>query len=231
MPRHTIYRRSLLPEELEHLGPPRGSEAGDWGCAVSILALAIVAGCAGGLILQVSLEMLTRVQSLPYLLALLALIPAAQLARWLYRRTRVTRVGRTHDHDDGIAEVIEVWDAVAAQQLAHDDEGPFYFLDIGEGKVLALAGPELALIPEYRDGLPWPPASEHEAEWPPGFLTTHFLLHRLPRSGRVLRIDVVGEPIAVSRSLPARTVPIAEGESRVIDGTLDTLVESGGHPA
>jgi hypothetical protein len=228
LPRHSIQERELLAEEKESFAPPPGAEVTEWGCAFGILALAVTMGCALGAILQVTIQILTRITSLPHIVAVLALFPAWRAVRWYFRQARATRKRSAQDVEEGIVEMIEVWDAVAVQQLENNDEGPFYFLDIGQEKVLALAGQGLFSIPAYRDGAPWPRPSEDgpEPEWQAGFLNSHFILHRLPRSARVLRIDVMGEPIAISHSLPKWTVPTPEQQSVVVDGTLDALAEA-----
>jgi hypothetical protein len=227
MPQHVISTRPLLPEEEHQLAVPRDAKVEEWGCTLSVLAVAALIGCGAGAILQLSFRALTQLNSLPFLAGLLAVAFASMVARNIYHNARDRRVRLTGEPDVATAEVIEVLEPVAVQQLASNDEGPFYYLDIGGGSLLMLSGPALFDVPAYQHGRPWPADDRGgDADWLPPFLTSHFILHRAPHSGRVLKIDVVGDPIPVSRVLPTGTVPTDGRESRIIAGTLDELKDA-----
>jgi hypothetical protein len=85
-------------------------------------------------------------------------------------------------------------------------------------------------VPAYREGVPWSPEDEDgtEPEWQAGFLTAHFVLHRFAQSGRLSRIDVIGEPIPV-QCLPAGTVRTVERESLIVEGSPERLAEAMGN--
>jgi hypothetical protein len=224
MPHHVISTRPLLPEEEHQLGVPRDASVEKWGCTVAVLAVAALIGCGAGAILQLSFRAVTQPGSLPFLGGLLAVGFASMVARSVYLNARESRARAAATPDIATADVIEVLEPVAVQQLASDDEGPFYYLDIGGGSLLVLSGPRLLDVPAYQHGRPWPADDRGgDADWQPPFLTSHFVLHRAPHSGRVLKIDVVGDPIPVSRILPIGTVPTDRRESRVIEGSLDEV--------
>jgi hypothetical protein len=151
---------------------------------------------------------------------------AAGPARWAWWRRVATRPGR---RDTAAIEAIEVWDAVAVGHLGDGARGPHYYLDIGEGLLLVLRGPGLFDVPAYREGRPWPAEDRFQpAEWAPPFLSSHFVLHREARTGRVLRVDVLGEPIPMG-VLPVADSAIANAqESRVIEGRIDDVSNARG---
>ena len=233
MPRHVVSSRPLEGEERDQLRLPPHAKVDEWGCALSVLAIAAMLGCGLGAGLQIWFRILTRMSFLPLVTSAIVVVFAWRVAGAIRRTQRETHDRLTQDHEEDAAEVVEVWDAVAVQQEAHDDEGPIYFLDIGDGRILVLCGPELYDTPEFRTGRPWPPREEdHEGrEWEPPFLNSHFVLHRGRRSGRILRVDVLGEPIPVTRVLPKGAVPLDfERTAAIVDGSLETLADGGPAP-
>ena len=225
MPGHAIRTRPLLLEEQHQLTRPRGTKGDAWGCTIGVMLTAALIGCGVGTILQISIRALTQMTSVTLLIGVLAIAAAAWIARTAYGDAEARPPHVTEGH--GTAEVLEIWDPIVVQQLAHADEGPLYYLDIGAGKVLGLCGPALFEIPAHLEGRPWPSTEGgDDAEWKPPFLNTHFVLHRVAESGRILRIDVLGESIPVTRTLPVGTVSTSHPESFVFEGSLETLASS-----
>lgn len=224
MPRHVVSYRPLEGEERDQLGAPRPTKTDEWGCAVAILAVAAALGCALGAALQMALQTLTHLRFLPLATTVLLVFVAWRVAGAVRRTQRETHTRLAQDRVEDAAEVIEVWDPVAVRQ-EHVDESVF-FIDIGGGKVLVIIGHDLEEIPELRMGRPWPPREEPRSivPWQPAFLNTHFVLHRGRFSGRILRVDALGDGIAVATVLPAGTVRIEDWrQSYVISAVFDTL--------
>jgi membrane protein implicated in regulation of membrane protease activity len=225
MPRHTIGTRPLEGEERDRLGPAEITKTDEWGCAVGVLAIAAVIGCTLGAALQVVLSTLAQMRFLPFVMTVVLVVIAWRVASAIRKTERETLTRAAQDRTEDAAQVIEVWDPIVVQQ--DGDDAPAYFLDIGRDSVLALVGPETRDIPVVRLGRPWLSGDEvGERDWEPPFLNSHIVVHRGRRSGRVFRIDLFGEPLAVSRVLPAATVPLSGlRPSALIDGTLETLAE------
>jgi hypothetical protein len=224
-PRHVVSTRPLQGEERDQLRLPPPAKVDEWGCALAVLGTAALMGCGLGALLQVWFVLLARMSFLPFVTGLLLIAFAYRVARAIQRTTRETHARLEQDRAEDAAEVIEVWDPVAFAQEAHPDEGPIYLLDIGHGRLLVLCGPELREATVLHMGRPWPSTraeERHDGEWPPPFLNSHFVLHRGRRSGRILRIDVLGEPVAVARTLPEDTLRVdGSRPSLIVDGTLD----------
>jgi membrane protein implicated in regulation of membrane protease activity len=225
MPRHTIGTRPLEGEERDRLDAAEITKTDEWGCAMGVLAIAAVIGCALGAALQVALSTLAQMRFLPFVTTVVLVVIAWRVASAIRKTRRETLTRAAQDRTEDAAQVIEVWDPIVVQQQDGDDV-PAYFLDIGSDSVLALVGPEIRDIPAVRLGRPWLSGDEvAERDWEPPFLNSHIVVHRGRRSGRVFRIDLLGEPLAVAR-LPAAAVPLSGlRPSALIDGTLETLAE------
>lgn len=226
MPRHVVFYRPLEGEERDQLGPAEITKTDEWGCALGVLAIAAALGCALGAALQVVLSTVLRMRFLPFVTTVLLVAIAWRVASAIRKTQLETLTRAAQDRAEDAAQVIEVWDPVAVRQ--DDVEELIYFLDIGGGKVLGIAGHDLEEIPEMRLGRPWPPreADRSPGPWQAPFLNTHFVLHRGRQSGHILRVDVLGEPIEVERVLPVGTVPLKDSRpSYLVDGSLATLAD------
>jgi hypothetical protein len=228
MPRHEIHARQPTVEErpLVVKGPAGALSTAASGCgAIGCAAVpAFIAWMLGGMLgsaLQTRIAALNPWNSVTYVPAFLAAGIVIVLFVWILRSegTRSARV--LGDPADPTIEVIEVWDPVAVEQ---EDRNPLYYLDIGGDRILLLSGQQFYTVPTFKDGRPWP--EQETEEWQPPFLTSHFVLHRARASGNVLRIDVHGDPIAVSRTLPHGAIPTDDIESLVIVGRLDDLANA-----
>ena len=227
MPRHTLGTRPLEGEERDQIGPAEITKTDEWGCALGVLALAAVLGCALGVGLQVAVSAVARMRFVPFVTTVLLVALAWRVASAIRKTRRETLTRAVQDRAEDAAQVIEVWDPIAVRQ--DDVEDAIFFLDIGGGKILIIAGPDLDEIPEKRLGRPWPAGGTDRSRdlWQPPFLNTHFVLHRGRQSGHILRVDVLGAPIDVRRVIPEGTVPLADRRpSAVMDGTLETLLEA-----
>lgn len=128
------------------------------------------------------------------------------------------------DLASGIVEVISVSQPVVIQQEEHNDEGPIYYFDIGDGKILVVCGQWIYEEQTYgtcigdrteRNGA--------EDDWPP-FPSENFTIHRAPSSGKVLRIDVRGTKLEPAQVIKAKSVRITDGsDSMVLEGSLNDL--------
>jgi hypothetical protein len=156
----------------------------------------------------------------------------AGFAAWLntFVEFRRRRRRERRDVQKRMVEVIQAEDVRLAQQEEHNDEGPLYYVGIGEGKVLFLGGQWLGDWPIYNVA---PPEIEDDDEYlGPPFPASAFTLSRLPLSGEVLRIDITGPPLApevmLSRkaTLPRWVTACRErlGESCLMDGSFEEIV-------
>jgi hypothetical protein len=220
MPRHVIETRAFDPEE-GGLRPGPHAQVESSGCAFVPIAIAAAIALGAGTVLYASVRALTRMSFVSFAAGLAVVLLGAGPARRAWRRLVAKR---PHCRQAQEIEAIEVWDAIAVGSTGQNAQGLHYYLDIGEGKLLALAGPGLLDVPAYREGRPWPAEERFQpAEWAPPFLSSHFILHREARTGRVLRVDVLGEPIPLG-PLPLAITPEADAqESRVIEGRIDDL--------
>lgn len=122
------------------------------------------------------------------------------------------------DIDGGVVEICVVTVERVAVGIPGGNEGPILFLDLGYHVILALNGPwmfkpQLFKVPE-RTFLQW------DAE---NSFFKAFYLRRAPRTGLVLGLKVTDETLIQSeRSIP-RDAIFPFGESRFLEGSLDTL--------
>jgi len=64
---------------------------------------------------------------------------------------------------------------------------------------------------------------EADGNWPP-FPATSFVLHRLPLSGYVLRIEIKGPKLTPERVLPDDAISLTKlSDSLILKGSLDNL--------
>jgi hypothetical protein len=134
------------------------------------------------------------------------------------------------DQERGEAQILHVKDPIIVQQDVYNDEGPILYFDMGEGKILFLWGqwlldaetygaaveelPEDLDVPEHLNGLPDPYA----------FPNSEFKITRMPRSGKVLRIEVLGTYLPPTRTIGRKEVRIhVLGPSAILSGSLDSL--------
>jgi hypothetical protein len=155
-----------------------------------------------------------------------ALLMALACAATIFRMRRLAR----EDLERGEVQILYVKDPIVVRQDEYNDEGPILYFDIGEGKLLFLWGqwlfdaetygapveelPEDLDVPEHVNGLPDPY----------GFPSSEFKLARLPKTGDVLGIEVLGSHVPPARTIGRKEVKwSALGPSAILDGSLDAL--------
>lgn len=219
--RHVISYRPLEGEERDQLATPPTAKTDEWGCALSILGSAAVLGCALGLVLQMFLQAVAHLRFLPLVTTALLLTVAWRVAGAIRRTRRETHVRLAQDRAEDAAEVVEVWEPLVVRQ---EDDPPAFLVDIGGGRLLVVQSAAVDDVPVLRMGRPWGTASatSRQEEGPP-ILSAHFTLHRGRRSGRILRVDVMGDPIPLHGIVPAGTIR-ADAPTRIIEASLPALL-------
>ena len=156
----------------------------------------------------------------------LALLAVASGIRVVLRMRRLAR----EDRERGEVEILHVKDPVVVRQDEFNDEGPILYFDMGEDKILFLWGqwlldpetygavvealPEDLDVPEHINGLPALYA----------FPSSEFIITRLPASGKVFRIEVLGPYLPPTRTIGRKEIRInALGPSAILNGSLDSL--------
>jgi hypothetical protein len=214
---HEITRRALLPEEAAVLRDSIRMTADNWTwVAMPVIASGFFAFLVGKLLAYV-LEW----NHLPPILALsgvgLGIIPSV----WLYRMFALERTEVISDLTGGSVEVVDVCDPVLVSQEEYNSEGPICYLDIGRNKILFLWGQGMY------DPHVFPGSAGHSDPAQPDqcpFPCSRFRLHRIPESGRVLRVELQGNPVAPNKMLKWRDIPLSGlRPSEILDGTLDEL--------
>lgn len=210
----SIATRPLTEEERADLADSAtGQGAGASGCAV-ILALAggPVIGLLGAALVGVFLEGLGLTRLGPLLLLAGAAGGLALGARSLAAtraRDRAMRQVFQHDLDAGEAQVT-TYAATAALRLEEfEDEGPGYFFDVGEGKLLFLQSPRLG-----------------DLEQEEGFPGREIDVARTAHSGMVLDVRTRGEKLT-AEAAPATLLDVGclPTDGEVLGGSLATLAE------
>jgi hypothetical protein len=165
-------------------------------------------------------------------LSVLALVIAIASAVNMRRLTKRERV----DEQEANVEVISVREARLVCQEERNDEGPLYYFGIGAGKLLFLGGQWLEIEPSVYGIDP-----ETESDDWCVFPTSSFVVHRLPASGRVLRIETTGDRLTVEGEL-SRTASMPSWlrqqmrqafmqESLVIAGDFEELLHATRSPS
>jgi hypothetical protein len=125
----------------------------------------------------------------------------------------------------GYLHVVAVKCSRVVQQKEFNDEGPIYFFDLGDERILLLWGqwlynPHVGLNNESQ--IEDSDSTEEEDE--PEFPCTEFVLHRCPALGRVLRLEVGGIALRPSRELEVHSTPIADmNDCEVLVGNFEAL--------
>lgn len=169
----------------------------------------------------------------PLFFWILALVPTAAgvaVSTRVIRRRVAARRARRRQIAIAHVQLLRVEHARVLEHEPHNDEGPIYYFDIGDGKVLCLRG---AWMLDLDYGLmPGDPRLGWEGEHMP-FPAEAFTVHRLALGGDVLKIDEIGPYLPPEGMLPFRATlppwmaPVRESldsDSLLIDGNFDELV-------
>ena len=125
--------------------------------------------------------------------------------------------------------------APAFVEVVDDRENSFYLLDLEDGRTLLIDGAPIEWDFELF-GLPTPEVdfddesdedSGDDDDRPPPrtpFPTSDFVLHWLPNTGRILRIESRGEPAVPSRVLLGNEVTLAEANRFLVEPDRGALV-------
>lgn len=123
------------------------------------------------------------------------------------------------DLAEGVAEVCDVIVGRVAIGVEHNDEGPIFLLDVGNGEILVLIGqwmckPQFMKVQERL-------LDQWDSETS---FFKRFCLRRAPGTGAVLSLTVKdGELIRAERSIPHEAIAYPFGESCFMRGSFDTL--------
>lgn len=153
-------------------------------------------------------------------------VPAAWLT---WRSFCSARTAVKHELGDANVEVIRVTDVQLIQQSEYNDEGPTYYFDDKNGRILLLWGqwifdPHVVILSNAHD--------LNSDETADVFPADRFTVHRLPESGMVLRIEVDGYPAKPKQTLRWNDVSLAGlRASEWLEGTVEELSELVTHRA
>ena len=125
----------------------------------------------------------------------------------------------------GYVHVVAVKSARVVEQKEFNDEGPIYFFELGDERILLLWGQWLYdpyVVLNYESRIE--DSESIEAEDEPEFPCTEFVLHRCPALGRVLRLEVGGIALRPTRELEVHATPIGEmNDCELLVGRFDEL--------
>jgi len=162
---------------------------------------------------------LTSAPHLPLILGIVGALAGIWPSILFFRAFARARTQSQGDVNLGAVEVFEVTDPIVVKQEEYNDEGPIYYLDIGEGKIMFLCGQWMFDPHIVPDGPSQVPDDETMA-----FPSSHFRLHRVPTSGDVIRVENLGKPVAPVKTIPAKAVAIpACRASEIVEGSLEDL--------
>lgn len=120
-------------------------------------------------------------------------------------------------------EVLTIQNPQVVQQEEYNDEGPIYYMDIGQGKLLFVCGQWMFDQSTYRALSEFGKEDNDDENWPP-FPCAEFVLYRVSESGKVLQIEIKGAKLSPVRTIKRKEVPLTHiAESMIIDGSLDDL--------
>jgi hypothetical protein len=226
---HELSSRALTPEEAAFLTRREGGGMKAW--ADDVFLFIFVAGgltvfgifcgfAVGWLTTQIGLEGVARV--LFFAILSVFALAGAHDGFTTVRHSRRSRRLAMRDIKTQVVELLRVEGARLVQLEEHNDEGPFYFFDIGRGKVLYLGGQWLLDYGSEAGERPFPSSS--------------FTVHMLA-SGPVLSIEPTGaelEPEAVlgrKTQLPTWMPDTFKkgfaGDSLILDGDFEELFSVG----
>lgn len=133
----------------------------------------------------------------------------------------------------GEAWVIRVEDPSFVEIVA-DHEDSFYLLEIGDHRSLLIDGGRVAWdfelfgLPTSEDDFDESRDEDEEIDWSPPpptpFPNTSFVLHLLPHSGRLLQIEVHGQPAQPGRVLLAKELALPESAKFLVDADRRAIV-------
>jgi hypothetical protein len=215
---HTLTHRPLLPLEATSLRRSVRMTADNWAwVGTPVISFGFGAYLIG--------KLLTRVLPLEHLPQILAIVGAALgivPSLWVYRSFALGRARVLKDVLETGVEVFDVEDPVVVTQEEYNDEGPIYYLDIGDNKVLFLWG-QWVYDPHVFPDSAWHSGNEEdEGAFP--FPSSRFRLHRAPCSGRVLRLELLGTPVKPIKVLKRQEILLSGlRESELLEGSLNEL--------
>jgi hypothetical protein len=204
----------------------------DWAWVFAPVMSAAFFGWLLGVLLRKLLGVGPYTSTLPILMGCLFGSLGAYGSVFVYRLFAQTRSESEKDELLGEVDVIEIREPRVVQQEESNDEGPIYYFDIGEGKLLFLWGQWL-----YDPYVFWQgghsfakdEGSQSLGEVPPElpeppFPNSSFILHRTRNLGRVTRIDLLGDRISPETTIPASAVGLSDlAPSCILDGSLQDL--------
>lgn len=214
-PDHTISSRPPTEDERKDMAGRAGFDLGSYGCLLLFggLGPAFVVGLFAGWVIG-------------------CIAGAGLLLVWLvwfipYERRQRRRAAL--DAKDQIVQEITVRDPRVVEIDPDTDNEPVLVFDIGRGKSLFLQGQWLRDPSTYG-------APEHEGDpeeeflnglaAPWSFPSTSFIVTRLPHSGRVLGIQVMGEYRQPEKEIHGAWNREYEfGDSELFDGELDRIAD------
>lgn len=227
---HSITTRQLSDSERRDLWrrEPDSFLVGALGCSggyfvafLIVIALARIAESFG-----------LRAWGAPAFFWILSLIPAAAglaILATILRRRAAARKARNREMDTGEVQMLRVEGARVLVHEAHNDEGPIYYFDIGDRKVLCLRGQWMLDLDHGRTDEQSLDPHDDSAPLP----SSSFTVHRLPAGGDVLTIEAIGEGLApegvlsLDAALPSWMAPVRRNwlaDSLLLDGDFDELV-------
>jgi hypothetical protein len=133
------------------------------------------------------------------------------------------------DLAEGLVQVLEFCAERWACGEDVDDNGPYWFFEIGDGTVLFLHGQALCTVDEGPppEGWPQPQAVEPQGEpGPADGLPRCWRIERAPRSGVVFSLHWYGlETLESQRPIPRSAINLLGHDSYRFEGNIETLEE------
>jgi hypothetical protein len=129
------------------------------------------------------------------------------------------------DLKSGYLHVVHVQSERVIEQREFNDEGPIYFVDLGNERILLLwgqwlYGPHTSLNGDNRVPNDKSTTEEGEGRFP----CTEFVVHRTLGLGRILKMEIGGAPLRPVRELAVHATPIAEmNDCELLVGHFDDL--------
>lgn len=222
---YTITTRAPTDAERERIARLTRPDAGSYGC------LLIMFGSLPLAVLLVAIAALTGLVPPPTITVWIILGSGFVLTMWAlvyvligYRRFESRqREKAARDVRRMQIQEIEVRTQRAAEIVPSDENGPILAIDLSD-KALILQGQWL-----YDNAIYGAPRSRDDHDTfnslpePHAFPSTHFTITRLPKSGAVLAISVLGDTITPDTSDAVISQHLDPQESRLLDATFDDL--------
>src|SRR5690242_17380518 len=136
MPQHTVTLRQLTGEERARLSHATKMTTDCWAwVALPSLALPFIGYLCGAL-----LSRFFGLAAGKPALTLIGLVAGAWGSAKVYSGFSAGRCRANNDLRDSTVEVFDVSDPLVLTQEENNDEGPIFYIDIGDGKILFLWG-------------------------------------------------------------------------------------------